>query len=66
MFLLGFGLFGGHIVWGAIFALIIVMALHGQHNNLLMSIVLYFVLCFGFWIVGDWIWGAYQLPSTTD
>ena len=58
-----FEFFGGHITLGWLIALVIVAIFHKSHNSWLMSIILYFVLCFGFWIIGDWIWGGKELPS---
>ena len=61
-----FNLFGGHIALGAILSLIVVCIFHRTHHSLIASILLYFVLCFGFWIIGDWIFGVKELPSTNE
>ena len=55
-----------HVAFGAIIAMVIVAAFHGTHKSLILSIILYFTLCFGLWIIGDWIFGANELPSTHE
>jgi hypothetical protein len=55
-----------HIAIGAIIAFVIVAFFHKTHNSILVSIVAYLVICFILWGLGDWMFGAYQLPSTHE
>ncbi|MGD0897649.1 MAG: hypothetical protein ABR915_07415 [Thermoguttaceae bacterium] len=57
---------GGHVTLGSIIAYVIARAFYENSRNFWGAVVLYYTVCVVFWIICDWIWGPYLLPSTYE
>ena len=57
---------GGHVTLGSIVAYFIARAVYENTRNFWGAVILYYTICLIFWIICDWIWGPYPLPSTHE
>jgi hypothetical protein len=57
---------GGHVTFGAVLGMFVARVVYENSRSVRSAIIAYFVTCFLFWIVADWIWGPYRLASTTE